>query len=152
MSEKSKEQVQTENSQSGGADQQVDSNITEQQGSDIAVDESSSDDVQQANEEAHTQLEADYESLKSENYSLKKEIALLKNSVKPDYTEDVLSLAENLVSDSCDISQAVEKVLEKHPNFRNVILNLGGSTGGLSSSGEDDGFTAGLKNKFLGGF
>lgn len=112
MPENSEIEVQTENSQSSGADQQTASHLAEQQESNVGVDENPDDDVQQANEEAHTRLEADYENLKNENYSLKKEIALLKNSVKPDYTEDVLSLAENLVSDSCNISQAVEKVLK----------------------------------------
>lgn len=66
------------------------------------------------------QLEAlakEKESLSSENDSLKAQLSALKQGVKGESVEDVVALAERLVSDDVTIDDAIKQVVEKYPHF-----------------------------------
>lgn len=49
---------------------------------------------------------------------LKAEIAALKNDVNPDSLKDVITLANNLVSEDVTIDDAMKQVIEKYPHFK----------------------------------
>ncbi|EGL82098.1 hypothetical protein CathTA2_2461 [Caldalkalibacillus thermarum TA2.A1] len=63
-------------------------------------------------------LETDYQTVTSENETLKAQLSAMKAGVNPDSVEDVVTLAKNLVSDEVDMDQAIQKVLEKYPHFK----------------------------------
>lgn len=94
--------------------------------------------------------------LAAENEKLKRENAILKLNIKDNYRDDAISLADKLVNSECDFTQALNKVVEKYPQFINSPapkLNLGGPTGGIrfTNSSNRDAFVSGIKNRFLGG-
>lgn len=98
------------------------------------------------------------EELAAENTKLKKENAVLKLNISEEFREDAVLLADSMVNSECDFTQALNKVVEKYPQFvkaenKGPILNLGGSTQGMKSRTpkERDAFVSGVKNNFLGG-
>lgn len=62
-------------------------------------------------------LEKDKQTLTSENGSLKFQISAMKQGVIPDSVEDVVALAERLVSDETTIDEAIKQVVDKYPHF-----------------------------------
>lgn len=52
-----------------------------------------------------------------ENNYLKSQVAALKAEVQPKSVDDVIVLAERLISDEVDIDQAIGQVVEKYPHF-----------------------------------
>lgn len=72
---------------------------------------------QEKQKEAFENLTKDKESLSSENASLKAQLSALKQGVKGDSVEDVVALAERLVSDDVTIDDAIKQVVEKYPHF-----------------------------------
>jgi hypothetical protein len=62
-------------------------------------------------------LSNEKESLASENENLKAQLSALKHGVKADSVEDVVALAERLVSDDVTIDDAIKQVVEKYPQF-----------------------------------
>jgi len=62
-------------------------------------------------------LQRDKSNLSSENSSLKAQVVAMKQGVLPDSVEDVVVLAERLVDDDTDMEEAIEKVVEKYPQF-----------------------------------
>ncbi|MEC2212641.1 hypothetical protein P9G44_18345 [Bacillus paralicheniformis] len=62
--------------------------------------------------------ETKYETVSSENESLKAQIAAMGAGVQADAVQDVVTLAKPLVSDEVDMNAAIEKVLEKYPHFK----------------------------------
>lgn len=98
------------------------------------------------------------EELAAENTKLKKENAVLKLNISEEFREDAVLLADSMVNSECDFIQALNKVVEKYPQFvkaenKGPILNLGGPTQGMKSRipKERDAFVSGVKNNFLGG-
>jgi hypothetical protein len=73
-------------------------------------------DAQKTAERAK-QLEEDYNSLSSENKTLKAHLAGLKAGVKADSLDDVIVLADKLVNDDTTIDDAIAQVLKKYPQF-----------------------------------
>jgi hypothetical protein len=63
-------------------------------------------------------LESDYNTISQENASLKAQIAAMKAGVHADYVEDVVILAQRLVNDDTTIDDAIAKVVEKYPHFK----------------------------------
>lgn len=107
------------------------------------------------NNEAEINEQLNAQELAAENANLKKEIALLKLNVKEEFKQDALLLAENLVNDGIEFSQALATVIGKYPQFVNSAvpkLNLGGPTQGFISRNNKDAFVSGIKNNFLGGW
>lgn len=70
--------------------------------------------------DALAKTQADYEALQKDNANLKAETAALKKNVNPDSISDVITLANNLVSEDVTIDDAIGKVLEKYPHFGKV--------------------------------
>lgn len=106
------------------------------------------------NNETATSEQLNAQELAAENDNLKKEIALLKLNVKEEFKEDAILLAEKLVNDGLDFSQALATIIAKYPQFVDSpvpILNLGGPTQGVIAKSGKDAFVSGMKNKFLGG-
>lgn len=68
-------------------------------------------------QETLVNLEKDKQTLTSENGSLKFQISAMKQGVIPDSVEDVVALAERLVSDETTIDEAIKQVVEKYPHF-----------------------------------
>lgn len=64
------------------------------------------------------QLETNFSKTQSENDTLKSQLSAMKAGVNVESIEDVVTLAKNLVSDEVDMDQAIEKVLEKYPHFK----------------------------------
>lgn len=72
---------------------------------------------EQKKDEALENLEKDKQSLSTENSTLKAQLAALKQGVIADSVEDVVALAERLVSDEKTIDEAIKEVIEKYPHF-----------------------------------
>lgn len=68
--------------------------------------------------ESLKEYETKYETVSSENESLKAQIAAMGAGVQADAVQDVVTLAKPLVSDEVDMNAAIEKVLEKYPHFK----------------------------------
>ncbi|WP_077735639.1 hypothetical protein [Bacillus sonorensis] len=68
--------------------------------------------------ESLKEYETKYETVSSENESLKAQIAAMGAGVQADAVQDVVTLAKPLVSDDVDMNAAIEKVLEKYPHFK----------------------------------
>jgi hypothetical protein len=64
------------------------------------------------------ELETKYNTVSEENASLKAQIAAMKAGVHADYVEDVVILAQRLVNDDTTIDDAIAKVVEKYPHFK----------------------------------
>lgn len=62
-------------------------------------------------------LEKDYLQTEKQNNFLKAQITATKQGVVPDAIEDVVTLAQNIVSDEVDMETAIEQVIEKYPHF-----------------------------------
>lgn len=63
-------------------------------------------------------LEKNYSTVSEENASLKAQISAMKAGVHADYVEDVVTLAKHLVNDEITIEDAIGKVVEKYPHFK----------------------------------
>jgi hypothetical protein len=63
-------------------------------------------------------LQNDYTMTSDENATLKAQITAMQAGVNSDYVSDVVTLAKSLVNDEMDINQAIEKVVEKYPHFK----------------------------------
>lgn len=63
------------------------------------------------------QLEQTHADVQSENETLKAQISAAKAGVTTDAVEDVVLLANSLVSDEVDIDTAIKQVIEKYPHF-----------------------------------
>jgi hypothetical protein len=64
------------------------------------------------------ELENNFNTVNEENASLKAQIAAMKAGVHADYVEDVVILAQRLVNDDTTIDDAIAKVVEKYPHFK----------------------------------
>ena len=94
-------------------------------------------------------LTATNTSLNEENAKLKEQIAILSHNIKSDHQSDALLLAKEMMraDSSLDLNQALDQTLEKYPMFRNVTLELGGSTTGAGRDNNGSGFVKGLSDK-----
>ena len=63
-------------------------------------------------------MEQQLTGFQTENAKLKAQIAALKAGVKSDSLEDVIVLANNLVDEDTSIDEAIQKVLNKYPQFK----------------------------------
>lgn len=63
-------------------------------------------------------------SLSSENATLKAQLSALKAGVNADSADDVVALAERLVTDEMDINAAIASVIEKYPHFAQVVEEI----------------------------
>jgi hypothetical protein len=81
------------------------------------IQDSQKTDVQKALERAKT-LEDTNQGLTSQVSTLNAQLAALKADVNPDSLNDVIVLANNLVSDEKTIDDAIQDVLKKYPNFK----------------------------------
>ncbi|HEO2443788.1 TPA: hypothetical protein VAP34_001989 [Streptococcus agalactiae] len=63
------------------------------------------------------EFETNNQTLTSENETLKAQISAMKAGVKADSVADVVTLAQNLLSDDTDMAAAIQKVVEKYPHF-----------------------------------
>lgn len=97
-------------------------------------------------------LETNNNDLTSENATLKAQLSATKQGVKADYVEDVVALAERLVTDEVTIDEAIKQVVKKYPHFAETeegsttprIVVPGNPQGG-NGEVDDDPFTAKLK-------
>lgn len=62
--------------------------------------------------------ETKYNTVSSENESLKAQISAMKLGVNADSVPDVVALAKNYVSDEVDMNAAMQMVVEKYPHFK----------------------------------
>lgn len=62
--------------------------------------------------------ETKYNTVSSENESLKAQISAMKLGVNADSVPDVVALAKNYVSDEVDMNAAMKMVVEKYPHFK----------------------------------
>ena len=62
--------------------------------------------------------ETKYNTVSSENESLKAQISAMKLGVNADSVPDVVALAKNYVSDEVDLDAAMQMVVEKYPHFK----------------------------------
>lgn len=81
------------------------------------IQDSQKTDAQKAIDKAQT-LENENTGLSGQVKILNAQLAALKADVSPDSLEDVIVLANNLVSEETSIDQAIEQVLKKYPNFK----------------------------------
>lgn len=81
-------------------------------------------------------LEKEHLDTKSENEFLKAQITATKQGVIPDAIEDVVTLAQNLVSEEKDMENAIQEVIEKYPHFADVQEEEGKDDKPFFSSGE----------------
>ena len=65
-------------------------------------------------------LEKDHLSIKSENEFLKAQLTASSKGVTPEAISDVVTLAQNLVSEEVDMGAAIDQVIEKYPHFADV--------------------------------
>ncbi|MBU9711069.1 hypothetical protein [Evansella tamaricis] len=72
----------------------------------------------QKQQEKLQDLENNYNTTSQENQSLKAQLAALKTGVQSDSVEDVVALAERLVSDEVSLDEAINQVIEKYPHFK----------------------------------
>lgn len=82
-------------------------------------------DAQKSQEEKQLEqlkkMEQQLTGFQTENAKLKAQIAALKAGVKSDSLEDVIVLANNLVDEDTSIDEAIQKVLNKYPQFKQTI-------------------------------
>jgi hypothetical protein len=64
------------------------------------------------------QLEQQFNAVQQEKESLAAQLAAVKAGVHADYVEDVVVLAQRLVNDDTTLEEAITKVLEKYPHFK----------------------------------
>lgn len=72
---------------------------------------------QQKQQEQLETLTGSNKKLSNENTSLKAQISAMKQGVKGDSVEDVVTLAERLISDDITLDEAIKQVVEKYPHF-----------------------------------
>ena len=79
-------------------------------------------DAQKSQEEKQLEqlkkMEQQLTGFQTENAKLKAQIAALKAGVKSDSLDDVIVLANNLVDEDTSIDEAIQKVLNKYPQFK----------------------------------
>lgn len=99
-----------------------------------------------------TNLEKSHADVQAENLSLKAQLSALSHGVKTDSVEDVVALAERLVTEETSMDDAIKQVTEKYPHFKqeqeevsNKPRFLGDSH--TSSEKDSDAFEA-LMNKY----
>lgn len=63
------------------------------------------------------ELENNYSTASEENASLKAQISAMKAGVKAESVEDVVILAQRLVTDEVDMDAAIKQVVERYPQF-----------------------------------
>lgn len=85
-------------------------------------------------------LEEEKETYTSENSKLKAQVSAMKAGVKPDSIDDVVILANNLISDDTDMDKAIAKVLKRYPSFKVD-----------AEENDDDGSNKNKKPKFSNG-
>ncbi len=64
-----------------------------------------------------TNLEKDHATVSAENNTLKAQISAMKAGVNGDSVEDVVALAERLVTEDVDMDRAIQEVIKKYPHF-----------------------------------
>lgn len=64
------------------------------------------------------QLEQQFTAVQQEKEALAAQLAAVKAGVHADYVEDVVVLAQRLVDDDTTMEDAIAKVLEKYPHFK----------------------------------
>ncbi|WP_051221243.1 hypothetical protein [Eremococcus coleocola] len=95
--------------------------------------------------EALAQAQKANENLESQNKTLLAEISALKAGVHGDSVEDVITLAQRLVTEDKTIDEAIGEVLEKYPQFKNEtveepkkpIITVGGNPSAKGESKND---------------
>lgn len=100
--------------------------------------------------EALASKEKELESYIQLNKALESQLAALKLGVTADSVDDVIALAERIVSDEVSIDDAISQVLSKYPQFGNSTPNVeksptitvGGNPAADSSSSKTDPFQA----------
>ncbi|MED4904117.1 hypothetical protein [Parageobacillus thermoglucosidasius] len=73
---------------------------------------------QQKQAERLQQLEQQFQTVQQEKEALAAQLAAVKAGVHADYVEDVVVLAQRLVNDDTTMEEAIAKVLEKYPHFK----------------------------------
>jgi len=73
---------------------------------------------QQKQAERLQQLEQQFQTVQQEKEALAAQLAAVKAGVHADYVEDVVVLAQRLVDDDTTMEDAIAKVLEKYPHFK----------------------------------
>lgn len=73
---------------------------------------------QQKQAERLQQLEQQFTAVQQEKESLAAQLAAVKAGVHADYVEDVVILAQRLVNDDTTLDEAIAKVIEKYPHFK----------------------------------
>lgn len=84
------------------------------------IQDSQKTDVEKAIGRA-TDLEKTNNDLATQVSSLSSQLAALKADVNPDSLNDVIVLADNLVTDEVTIDDAIQQVLKKYPNFKRTV-------------------------------
>jgi hypothetical protein len=64
------------------------------------------------------QLEQQFNAVQQEKESLMAQLAAVKAGVHADFVEDVIVLAQRLVNEETTIDEAIQKVIEKYPHFK----------------------------------
>jgi hypothetical protein len=64
------------------------------------------------------QLEQQFNAVQQEKENLLAQLAAVKAGVHADYVEDVIVLAQRLVNEDTTIDEAIAKVIEKYPHFK----------------------------------
>jgi hypothetical protein len=64
------------------------------------------------------QLEQQFNAVQQEKENLMAQLAAVKAGVHADYVEDVIVLAQRLVNEDTTIDEAIQKVIEKYPHFK----------------------------------
>ncbi|MDF9296100.1 hypothetical protein [Geobacillus stearothermophilus] len=73
---------------------------------------------QQKQAERLQQLEQQFQTAQQEKEALAAQLAAVKAGVHTDYVEDVVVLAQRLVNDDTTLDEAIAKVIEKYPHFK----------------------------------
>ncbi|BBW97232.1 hypothetical protein ACPVTF_04130 [Geobacillus icigianus] len=73
---------------------------------------------QQKQAERLQQLEQQFTAVQQEKENLSAQLTAIKAGVIADYVEDVVVLAQRLVNDDTTLEEAITKVLEKYPHFK----------------------------------
>ena len=73
---------------------------------------------QQKQAERLQQLEQQFNAVQQEKENLMAQLAAVKAGVHADYVEDVIVLAQRLVNEDTTIDDAIAKVIEKYPHFK----------------------------------
>jgi hypothetical protein len=64
------------------------------------------------------QLEQQFNAVQQEKETLLAQLAAVKAGVHADFVEDVIVLAQRLVNEDTTIDEAIQKVIEKYPHFK----------------------------------